>query len=41
MGAIGLEFYEGDMDNQKYVSILKNNINKIKEIPPKMNIAMK
>ena len=28
MGAIGLEYFEGNMDGQKYVSILESNINK-------------
>ena len=28
------------MDSQKYVSILKNNINKIKEMLPKIDIAI-
>ena len=34
-GEICLENFEGNMDSQKYVSILENNINKIKEMLPK------
>ena len=29
-------FFEGNMDGQKYVSILENNINKIKEMLQKL-----
>ena len=39
--AINLEFYEGNMDSQKYVCILDNNINKITDIHLKMNIALR
>ena len=34
-GVFCLEFFEGNMNIQKYVSILENNINKIKEMFPK------
>ena len=30
IGTTSLEFYEGNMDSQKYVSILQNKINKLK-----------
>ena len=33
--------FEGSMDIQKYVSILQNKINKIKEMFSKMDIAMR
>ena len=40
--AINLEFYEGNMDSQKYVCILDNNINKITYMPfKKMDITVR
>ena len=37
---ISLEPFEGNMDGQKYVDILENNINKTKEILQKKEIAV-
>ena len=40
MGAISLEYFGGNMDCQKYASLLENSVNKIKEILQKMKISM-
>ena len=40
IGTTSLEFYEGNMDSQKYVSILQNKINKLKKCL-KMEIAIR
>ena len=40
MGAISLEYFEGNIDSQKYASLLENSANKIKEILQKMKIEM-
>ena len=41
IGAISVRFCEGNINSKKYVSILENNISKIKEILPKIEIAMR
>ena len=41
MGVIISSFIEGNMDCQKYLSILENNINKTKGIHQKLEILMR